>query len=467
MPIYKRQDIPKLLDAIAQGKTAQIYLVVGERYLSRNAAGELIDRLLPQKESQATNLHQIDGDREDVNQTLNLLKSFSLFKGRQVFRVTDTRLFFSKGVARNIWDKASEKNKAEEPGQALHYLLQMLSLAAVSPQEMVDEGIESLSGARWQTLFGFSRPEENLSWVQDLLAGLDPGTVSGKGQEGDAITQYTSAFEAGIPPNNILVLLAEAVDKRKRFYKYIQQHGVILDLAVDPGSSKAARKDQETVLKELLHSTLAEYGKKIEPQAVTVFLERVGFHPVAVVMEAEKLAFYAGDLPRITQEDVDAVIGRTREEALFELTEAVTAGEIEAGLHILAHLQEGGIHPLAILATLRNHFKKLLIVRALQDLPAPVYSKSFSFHVFQKKYLPQLKEGREEWNGLLWKGHPYGIYMLFRQAAHFSCSDLQQGLQEVLTAEFRMKGSPLDNRLVMDNLLFNLIYSDAAAALRP
>ncbi len=467
MPIYKRQDIPKLLDAIAQGTAAQVYLVVGERYLSRNAAGELIDRLLPEKESQANNLQQIDGEREDVNRTLNLLKSFSLFTGRQVFRVTDTRLFYSKGVARNLWDKACEKNAAEEPGQALRYLLQMLSLAAVSPREIAEEDIGSLSGARWQALFGFSRPEESLSWAQDLLAGLDPDAASGKGGEGDAATRYTEAFEAGIPPNNILVLLAEAVDKRKRFYKYIQQHGVILDLTVDPGSSKAARNDQEAVLKELLHSTLAEDGKKIEPQTVDVFLERVGFHPAAVVMEAEKLALYVGDRPRITREDVDAVIGRTREEALFELTEAVIAGKIEAGLVILAHLQAGGVHPLAILATLRNHYKKLLIVRALQDLPTPAYSKSFSFPVFQKKYLPQLKEGREEWNSLLWKGHPYGLYMLFRQAARFTCSDLQEGLQEVLAAEYRMKGSPLDNRLIMDNLLFNLVHYEAAAGHRP
>jgi DNA polymerase-3 subunit delta len=467
MPVYKRQDIPKLLDAIAQGTAAQVYLVIGERYLNRSAAGELIDRLLPEKESQATNLHQIDGDREDVNRTLNLLKSFSLFTGRQVFRVTDTKLFYSKGVARNLWDKACEKNEAEEPGQALHCLLQMLSLAAVSPREMAEEGIESLSSVRWQALFGFSRPEESLSWAQNLLAGLAPEAAAGKGTKGDVTTQYTEAFEAGIPPNNILFLLAETVDKRKRFYKYIQQHGVILDLAVDPGSSKAARKDQDAVLKELLHSTLAEFGKKIEPQAVTVFLERVGFHPVAVVMEAEKLALYVGDQPRITREDVDAVIGRTREEALFELTEAVTTGKIETGLRILAHLQAGGVHPLAILATLRNHFKKLLIVRALQGLPTPAYSKSFSFSVFQKKYLPQLKEGREEWHGLLWKGHPYALYMLFRQAARFSCSDLQEVLREVLTAEYRMKGSPLDNRLVMDNLLFNLVHYEAAQGPRP
>jgi len=80
-----------------------------------------------------------------------------------------------------------------------------------------------------------------------------------------------------------------------------------------------------------------------------------------------------------------------------------------------------------------------------------------SFQVFQKSYLPQLKEGREEWTNILWKNHPYGLYMLFQQAARFSCEDLQARLKEVLDTEYRLKGSPVDPRLIMDNLLFNLI----------
>ena len=74
-----------------------------------------------------------------------------------------------------------------------------------------------------------------------------------------------------------------------------------------------------------------------------------------------------------------------------------------------------------------------------------------------KNYLPKLKEGREEWTNLLWKGHPYGLFMLFRQAARFRCEDMQEGLKELLTAEYRMKGSPVDSRLIMDSLLFNLM----------
>jgi DNA polymerase-3 subunit delta len=457
MSVYKRQEISKLLEEINQGVTSQIYLLFGERYLCRNAAHELIDHLLPEKERHATSLQHIDGDQEDFNRTLNLLKTFSLFSGRKIFWVTDTKLFYSKGVAKSVWEKASEKNERNEHEQALRYLLQMLNLAAVSPQEMAEENIASISAARWKALFGFTKPQGKLSWAQELIADMPADIAAAKSVDTDTATLFTQAFEAGIPQDNILILLAEAVDKRKRLYKYIQENGVIIDLAVDPGSTAAAKRDQDKILKELLNSTLRKYGKDIEPQTIPVFLERVGFHPVAAVMEAEKLALYVGDKKTITREDVDAIIGRTREEALFELTEAVTSGKLEDGLLILDHLQSSGVHGLAILATLRNHIKKLLLVRSLQEIKSPAYTKSLSFPIFQKNYLPKLKEGRDEWSNLLWKSHPYGLFMLFRQAAQYRCEDLQEGLKEVLTAEYRMKGSPVDSRIIMDSLLFNLM----------
>ena len=463
MPIYKRQDISKLLSEIKQGNASQIFLIWGERYLCRSAAQELIDHLLPEEGRQATSLQHIDGDQEDFSKTLNTLKTFNLFSGPKVIWVTDSKLFYSKGIAKNVWDKACEKKERNEIRQALRYLLQMINLAGITREDLDEENITSLSATRWKTLFGFNKPQGDLSWVADILAeSSDISPV--KELEGDAASMYVQAYENGIPQDNTLILLAEAVDKRKKLYKYIQKHGVILDLSVDSGGSAAAKRDQENVLKELIQSTLKKYDKEIEPKTLPVLLERVGFHPVAVVMEAEKLALYVADRKTITRNDIDAIIGRTREEALYELTESVTSGKPEDGLLILAHLQDNGVHGLAILATLRNHFKKLLLVRSLQGLQSPAYTKSLSFPVFQKSYLPKLKEGRDEWSTLLWKMHPYALYMVFRQAAQFSCEYLQDGLKEVLAAEYRMKSSSVDNRLIMDNLLFSLMRQKMVGA---
>jgi DNA polymerase-3 subunit delta len=463
MPVYKRQDFPKLLSEIKQGFTSQIYLIWGERYLCRSTSEELIDHLLPVQDRQTTSLQHIDGDQEDFNKTLNLLKTYSLFSGPQIIRVADSKLFYSKGVAKNVWDKACEKKERNETRQALRYLLQMLNLAGISPDDFADDDITSLSATRWKKFFGFNKPQGDLSWVHDLLAdGAD--TSPAKELKNDAASMFVQAYEGGIPQDNTLIILAEAVDKRKRLYKYIQEHGVILDLAVDSGGSAAAKRDQEKILKELIRNTLAKYDKEIDPNTLPVLLERVGFHPVAAVMESEKLALYVADRKIITRDDIDAIIGRTREEALYELTESVTSGKLEDGLLILAHLQDNGVHSLAILATLRNHFKKLLLVRSLQGLKSPAYTQSISYQIFQKNYLPKLKKDRDEWSNLLWKIHPYALFILFRQAKQFHCEDLQDGLKKLLSAEYRMKSSSVDNHLIMDNLLFSLMRQKMVGA---
>ena len=463
MSVYKRQDIPKLLDAIEQGKTSPVYLIFGERYLCRSAVQEIIDALLPDEERQTTSLQHVDGDQEDPNKTLSLLRTYSLFTGRQVIWVTDSKLFYSKGIAKNIWDKACKKKEKNEAKLALRYVKQMLDLAGVSAAEMIEEDITSLSAARWKNLFGFAKPRGDLTWVLGLLASDSHDKEAAREDSAvDVMSMYTSAFEAGIPPDNILILLAEAVDKRKRFYKFIQDKGIIVDLSVATGSSAAARRDQESVVKDLVLKTLAGFDKKIDPRAIPVLLERVGFHPVAAVMESEKLALYAADKQVISKADIDAIIGRTREEALFELNEAVTSDKLEEGLTILSHLQESGIHPLVILKTLTNHLKKLLLIRSFQDLGDPQYSKSIPFPAFQKVYLAKLKEGRDEWSSLLWKNHPYGLYMLFRQASRYSCQELENNLKELLKAEYRLKSSSVDNRLIVDNLLFNIMRTTAS-----
>ena len=181
------------------------------------------------------------------------------------------------------------------------------------------------------------------------------------------------------------------------------------------------------------------------------------------IRETEKLAIYTGDAAVITADDVNAIIGRTREEALYELTEALTGQRLDETLIILGRLLGNNIHALAILATLRNHLKKMLLIHAAQGLAQPHYDPGMSFQVFQKKYLPSLEEGREDWS-ILWAGHPYGLYLLFRQTAGFGGSRLQNSLQEVLAAEYRLKGSTIPPRLILENLLFKLIGVNTAEA---
>ncbi len=458
MALYKRKDIPILLQEINKGITSQVYLVFGDRYLCRNTAAEIADKLIPDTALRKTQLQMVDGDQEDQVRTLNLLRTFSLFQGRKILQVSDTKLFLSKNVAGSLLNKAYKAYISKEVKQSARFLKQFLDAAGMTSDELINEDIASYSPSRWKTAFGFNKPKEDLKWINDIEnAEFTSEHKADDSTKTDVSDHFIAAFEKGIPDNNILILLAETVDKRKRLFKYIQKNETLVDLSVDTGVSSAARKDQDALLKELVIKTLKKYGKKLTSEALPIFLERVGFNPDAAVMETEKLALYTGDSDTVSLDDLNAITGRTREEALFELTEAFTAKKLETALVILSRLQDKGTHALAILATLRNHIRKMLLVRSFQGLAEPRYKTGMSFPIFQKAYLPEIKEGREQWNTLLWKGHPYALYMQFKQAEKFNCEDLQDGLAKILAAEFRVKGSGVPDSVILEDLLFRLI----------
>ena len=463
MPVFQRQDLPKLHSQIDQGHIASIYLLYGERYLCREAAERLLEHLLPDPQQRSRQLTTIDGDREDPGQTLSQLRTYGLFAGRRVFRVMDSKLFFSKEVATTLWDKAEQAWAAQKPAQAGRLLARLLESVGLSPSLEEGEALPELAEERWRKLFGFAKPEGDLSWVNDCLAALPPQSSSAAKSK-EAADLLVDALEAGLPAQNILVLVAEAVDKRKRLYKYIEKNGVILDLTVDTGTSAAARKDQEALLRRLVEETVAGFGKKIEPRALPVLLERVGFHPVAVVTEAEKLALYAGEEPVITLAALNELIGRTREEALYELTEAVAGQDLAGSLLLLDRLQESGMHALALAAGLRNFIKKLMLARAFQARTEPAYASGMQFPVFQKHYLPCLKKQCEPWPQLL-AGHPFVVYKLFRQAEKFAPAHLKAALGWLLETEYRLKSSRLPAGLILQHFLFQFLLGGTESQL--
>ncbi len=149
------------------------------------------------------------------------------------------------------------------------------------------------------------------------------------------------------------------------------------------------------------------------------------------------------------------MVGRTREDAIFELTEAL--GNFASGrcLIVLDHLLSDGIHALAVVSSLRNYLRRLLIIKSLQNLDQPVWSPQMSSAEFQQVYLPALKE-TGAWPDLL-KTHPYALYMGFGKAAQLAQEKLKGSLSLLLEAEFKLKGSPVPGRIVLEELLISLV----------
>ncbi len=447
MPVIKRNDITAKIKEQIQAGAYQIILLFGERFLCRKSADE-IEKILV-KDGQRT-VYSIDGDNEDSSQTLFKLLTFSLLPGRQIYRVTDSRLFHSKTSALSIWQKAEKAFQSDDTARAARYLSQLITLASLSAEN--GSYFSTLAADQFSELLGFNKPQD-CSWADTLLEGKSISLQNDSAS--DMAGAYTEAFTKGIPASNLLILTAENVDKRKKLFTFIKEHGLVIDCSAPEGHSMAAQRVQRGVLDELIENILKEYNKKINKDAKDALLERIGFHPVAAVMETEKLALYCEQKDTISLQDVRTIIGRTREEALFELTDALGKRQFTQTLTTLHNLLESGIHGLAILATLRNYVRRLLIIRSLQHLPQPAYCSSLNAKSFQENYLPQLKE-TGEWPEIL-KAHPYALFMSFSKAAQESSIKLKEWLALILEAEYRLKGSGLPEQLVLEHLLLNMM----------
>ena len=459
MALIKRADLANFLNDLKNGEPPQVCLCLGERYLAREAADLLQQAILA---GSAGTVHTLDGDREDPGQTLARITSFSLLPGRQIFRVSDSRIFHSETLASAIWNKAVQAKEAGRPETARPRLLSLLQMAAIAPGGAA--AFSEISGDQWQKLFGFAKPSDDLTWA-DGLAAEAAGAAAASANIAGIAERFIAILEKGLPAQNILIFTCEEADRRQRLFAAIKKHGLVIDCAVTEGAGTAAQGEQKDILREMMLKTLKEFGKKIEPQALEMFFERVGFHPVAVVMETEKLALHAGDRTLISIADLDEMVGRSREDALFELTDAFAKGQAARTLTILNRLQDSGTHALAILSTMRNYLRRLIIFRSLQLRPEPHWHGTMNARQFQNDYLPALKAAGE-WPDLL-KGHPYALFMSFTTAAGFPCRTLRNWLALLLAAEYRLKGSPLPPRLVLEELFLTMLQDKRPGRKQP
>ena len=449
MPLIKRAELPALLTELQQTDPPQVCLCIGERYLARESADLLQQAILA---GQPGTVHTIDGDLEDPAQTLARVTSFSLLPGRQIFRIGDSRVFQSRSSAGSIWTRALQAREGGRPETALRPLLSLLQIAGLDQEAAAP--FSELSPEQWQELFGFARPAEDLAWADALVTG-SRHLAAAAGRETGIADRYTAVIEKGLPPANIMILTVEEADRRQKLFAAIKKHGLVVDCAVAAGSGAAAQNEQKDILRQLAQKTLAGFGKKMETAALDLFFERVGFHPVAVVMESEKLAFFAGERQTVTGADIEQMVARNREDALYELTDAFGKRQAGRTLTILNRLQDSGTHGLAILATMRNYLRRLLLIRSFQLRPHPRWHSGMNARQFQNDYLPALKESGE-WPEVF-KGHPYALFMSFTTAATFPGAMLRRWLGLLLAAEYRLKGSPLPPRLVLEELFLTML----------
>ncbi|GEM_PF-2347322 len=306
-------------------------------------------------------------------------------------------------------------------------------IEVILPDEQRTTNLEVLRGEEitFSTIVGaFNSPSffggKRIFWIRisrlnkELLDWLKKGSFSSK--------------------DKILIFELENLDldkKERETFKEISNKTVVIDFSLD------TRHD----IKQIIYSWVKEYGKNIEFKAINAFCEQVGNQDlVAIKNEIEKLISAIGDKPNITLEDIENIVVRHRQEALFELTQAIGEKNFSKCLTSFYWLVDQGIHPLAIISSLSIYVKRLCLIReAIEEtiLKKDIYRlNKIDFNRFKSSILPIIVGYyKEELPPILKNFKPYAQYRLFLAALNFSLKKLLFILVELSKLDIALKDS--------------------------
>ncbi len=246
-------------------------------------------------------------------------------------------------------------------------------------------------------------------------------------RRGDALRapdqEALAAYLEQGPPPSVLIIVADALDRRRRLYGILQRAGRVIP---------CGRLDPEK-LPGWVAARVAREGKRITPEAAQALVVLVGGGLRELGSEIDKLVAYVGERDSITADDVHAVASHVAEVTVFELMDAVGHRQAERALGLLQTVLGEGEPPVRVLYMLEDQLRMILRTKALVDRRAPP------------------SEVREALGTRAWL---YGRYRL--QAEAFTHMDVPRMLDLLLETDGLIKTGGAPPRLALETLIVRL-----------
>ena len=383
MTILRHKEFESYLGNLTQKKgeaPAPVYLFFGEEFIYKSALEILLDTVIP-AEDRKFHYEAFDGYQENVLEAVGQLNTYSLLGGMKVVALLDSDIFYSKQDEARLVQalrQSIEKGRKQKATQYFSTLMRMLGVNLAefdrnARQRILKIGAGTLTDGTWM--------DELVAYCQEHQAELPAST--------GMADVLIDALENGFPKNHCLVITSEVADRRRRLFKVIDALGVVVDCSVPKGERRADKIAQNNVLSMKKEEILGKHNKKMKDPAYASLCEKTGFDLRTFTDNLIKLIDFIGDREEITASDVSFVVKRTKQDPIYEFTNAVTDKNVEDGLFYLNSLLAGGAHPLQILTALVNQIRRLLVVKAFTEkIPAGQWHPGVSYHHFQQSILP-------------------------------------------------------------------------------
>ena len=216
MPLSANKDFQKVIAQLEQGNIAPVYLLHGEDYLVKSALTRLIETLIPESQ-QNTNLQVVDGSQADFRAILDSVNTFSLFSGRKVVVVQDSRIFYSRSNLPAVFAKSEQAYQVGNVEGAARLLFEVLAYAGWSLTDVAGGAWRDIPADLWQQAVGVDQDKQKMEWLEAVVDHASSKEMEVPRRHDDA-SLLEEALLQGFPSEQCLVLTTDTVDKRRSLY---------------------------------------------------------------------------------------------------------------------------------------------------------------------------------------------------------------------------------------------------------
>jgi DNA polymerase-3 subunit delta len=447
-------DFEKILTELKKGKAdpSPCYLLHGEEeYLLKDALNKIIAAIIPANDRDM-NLFFMDGENEDIDVLCETILTPPLIPGKKVVVLTNTRLFQTRMVLPEIVQKIRQ-NFENDPDTAVRYFLQFLKITGWNMDDLRDGGWKRITSDNWQKTVDGDSGHDRETWLPDMIEicigrGMDAGEQRGVAE------RLEDTLRKGIPEGIHLIITAEAVDKRKRLFKIISETGIVLNFSRLKGEAR-----QKNTLMDTAKDLLAQSGKKMTPDAWIAMGRKTGFNLAESMKALETLITYTGDKISIEASDIEEVVGKTKEDTVFDLTGALVARKLDVALSNLKDLFDQGINHVLILSMIAREIRFLLHAKMfIRSGKLGSFEPNMDYDKFQRSVYPAILEWRGDKGGKggLDSQHPYVIYNSLRNSYRFSYEGLLKYLEDLVDMDIAFKSTTKEPRFMLERFIVDV-----------
>ena len=220
-----------------------------------------------------------------------------------------------------------------------------------------------------------------------------------------------------------MVITADKVDRKRKLYKALTQaKGAVV-----------CEAPKENVLATWVRDRAKERGYTMTINAARALINRVGERPGILAQELDKTLTYSGTKHTVSEKDVQEVVGETRLENIFSLTDALKNKNPHKALQILKNQLDNGEEPIKIMGAIAWQFRVIWEVKHYQkrNIPLGHIAKAMG-------------------------ANPFIVKKALQHTKKFSTQQLRRSYLQLTQADRSLKSSSQNPLAVMQTLILGL-----------